>query len=78
MSSTMKKELALQSAQDLTEPSRVQGMADANAIIATEAVVQDARAARLLEQNCLQPTARHAALRGIAREVMVYDIPYSG
>jgi class 3 adenylate cyclase len=64
--------------QTVNVASRVQGMADANAIIATEAVVQDARAARLLEQNCLQPTARHAALRGIAREVMVYDIPYSG
>jgi class 3 adenylate cyclase len=57
---------------------RVQGEADATAIIATEAVVQDAQAARLLEQSGLRPTTRHAALRGLARNVIVYAISYRG
>ena len=57
---------------------RVQGEADATAIIATEAVVQDEQAARLLEQSGLRPTTRHAALRGLARNVIVYAISYRG
>ena len=64
--------------QTVNVASRVQGMADATAIIATETVVQDAQAARLLEQNGLQPAPRHAELRGLVRKVMVYDISYSG
>jgi class 3 adenylate cyclase len=61
--------------QTVNVASRVQGMADATAIIVTEAVVQHAQVARLLEQSGLQPTPRHAALRGLTREVTVYDIP---
>lgn len=64
--------------QTVNVASRVQGMADPTAIIATEAVIQNAEAARLLEQSGLQPMPRSAALRGVTREVTVYDIPYSG
>jgi class 3 adenylate cyclase len=63
--------------QTVNVASRVQGMADATAIIATEAVVQDAQSARLLESSGLKPAPRNAVLRGLTREVMIYDIPYS-
>jgi class 3 adenylate cyclase len=64
--------------QTVNVASRVQAMADATAMIATEPVVQDLQAALLLESSGLQPAPRNAALRGLARKVMLYDIPYSG
>lgn len=60
--------------QTVNVASRVEDMADATAIIATEAVVQNTQAARLLEQSGLQAATRDAALRGIARKVTVYAI----
>jgi class 3 adenylate cyclase len=64
--------------QTVNVASRVQGMADATAMIVTEPVIRDSQAARLLERSGLEPAPRNAALRGLARKVMVYDIPYNG
>ncbi len=55
--------------------ARVQGLASSRAIFVTQSVVDDARAARLLQDQSLQPVMRRAALRGIADETTVYEIP---
>ena len=41
----------------------------------TQPVVEDAKAAKILESLSLQPTMQHAALRGIADETTVYEFP---
>jgi hypothetical protein len=41
----------------------------------TKSVVEDAKAAKILESSGLQPTMQHAALRGIADQTTVYEIP---
>jgi hypothetical protein len=38
-------------------------------------VVEDTNSAKLLESSGLQPTMQLAALRGVADETMVYEIP---
>ena len=55
--------------------ARVQALADSRAILATRAVVGDPQASALLETSGLTPTAQQRALRGIADEVPVYEIP---
>jgi class 3 adenylate cyclase len=55
--------------------ARVQALADSRTILATQSVVADPQASALLETNGLRPTAQHRALRGIADEVAVYEIP---
>ena len=55
--------------------ARVQGLASAHAIFATKSVVEDTNSAKLLESSGLQPTMQLAALRGVADETMVYEIP---
>ena len=55
--------------------ARVQGLASSRAIFVTQPVVEDAKAAKILESLSLQPTMQHAALRGIADETTVYEIP---
>ena len=60
--------------QTVNVASRVHGMADATAIIATGPVVEDAQAARLLECRGVQPAPHSVALRGVTREIMVYEI----
>ena len=55
--------------------ARVQGLASSRAIFVTAPVVADARAAKILEVAGLQPTMQRAALRGIADETTVYEIP---
>ena len=55
--------------------SRVQGLASSRAIYVTKPIVEDAKAAKILETSGLQPTMRRAALRGIADETTVYEIP---
>ena len=61
--------------QTVNIAARVQGLAVSRAIFATGAVVEDARSARLLHGAALRPIAQRAALRGIADEVTVYEIP---
>jgi class 3 adenylate cyclase len=55
--------------------ARVQGLADSRTILATRSVVTDPQASALLETSGLKPVSQHRALRGIADEVAVYEIP---
>jgi len=55
--------------------ARVQGLASSRAIYVTQPVVDDPKAAKILESSGLQPTMQRAALRGIADETTVYEIP---
>jgi hypothetical protein len=53
----------------------VQGLADSRAIVVSGHVVENREAAALIEASGLKPSLRHAELRGIADEMVVYDIP---
>ncbi len=55
--------------------ARVQGLADSRTILATRSVVADPQASALLETSGLKPVSQSRALRGIADEVAVYEIP---
>ena len=55
--------------------ARVQALADSRAILATRTVVAYPEASTLLETSGLTPTSQRRALRGIADEVAVYEIP---
>jgi class 3 adenylate cyclase len=55
--------------------ARVQALADSRTILATRSVVSDPQASALLETSGLKPTSQRRALRGIADEVAVYEIP---
>ncbi len=61
--------------QTVNIAARVQGLAQSRAICATEPVVGDAEAAKLLAQAKLVPVAQRRALRGISGELTVYEIP---
>jgi class 3 adenylate cyclase len=61
--------------QTVNMAARVQGLASSRAIFATKAVVEDEKAAKILETSGLHPTMQRAALRGIADETTVYEIP---
>ncbi len=61
--------------QTVNIAARVQGLAGSRAIVASGQVVENARAAGVLEAGGLKPTLRHAALRGIADEMAIYEIP---
>jgi class 3 adenylate cyclase len=55
--------------------ARVQGLASSRAIVVTKPVVEDERSAKILKGSGLLPTMHRAALRGIADETTVYEIP---
>ena len=55
--------------------ARVQGLASSRAIFVTQPVVEDPNAAKILQSQSLHPSMRRAALRGIADETTVYEIP---
>ena len=55
--------------------ARVQALADSRSILATRPVVAHPQASSLLETTGLRPVARRQALRGIADEVSIYEIP---
>jgi class 3 adenylate cyclase len=55
--------------------ARVQALADSRAILATGPVVTHPQASTLLETSGLKPMSQSRALRGIADEVAVYEIP---
>jgi class 3 adenylate cyclase len=61
--------------QTVNMAARVQGLASSRAIFATKPVVEDTRSSQILEKNGLKPHVQRAALRGIADETMVYEIP---
>ncbi len=55
--------------------ARVQALADSRTILATRSVVTDPQASALLETSGLKPVSQSRALRGIADEMAVYEIP---
>jgi class 3 adenylate cyclase len=61
--------------QTVNIAARVQGLAASRSILATEQVVANPQSSALLETNGLKPMQRRAALRGIADEMSVYEIP---
>jgi len=61
--------------QTVNVAARVQGLASSRAIYVTRSVVEDPKAAKILAASGLQPTMQRAALRGIADETTVYEIP---
>jgi class 3 adenylate cyclase len=61
--------------QTVNMAARVQGLASSRAIFATQSIVENPKAARILEKSGLRPEMQRAALRGIADETTVYEIP---
>jgi len=61
--------------QTVNIASRVQGLANSQAIFATDAVVGNARAAEVLEAAKVVPVSHETTLRGITNEVALYLLP---
>lgn len=61
--------------QTVNIASRVQGLAQSRSILATAPVVQNPRSASVLDGNGPTPMVQSHALRGIASEMTVYEIP---
>jgi class 3 adenylate cyclase len=61
--------------QTVNIASRVQDLADAQAILATGSVIQDPRASTMLTSSGISPVLRPAELRGIEQDVRVYALP---
>jgi class 3 adenylate cyclase len=61
--------------QTVNMAARVQGLASSRAIFVTKPVVEDEQTSRILENLGLTPVEQRAALRGIADETLVYQIP---
>ncbi len=61
--------------QTVNVAARVQGLASSRAIFVTKPVVDDPKSAKILEDLSLQPSEQRAALRGMADETTVYEIP---
>jgi class 3 adenylate cyclase len=61
--------------QTVNIAARVQALADSRSILATGSVVTHPQASTLLKSSGLYPVSQSRALRGIADEVAVYEIP---
>jgi class 3 adenylate cyclase len=61
--------------QTVNMAARVQGLASSRAIFVTKSVVEDELTSRILASSGLKPQEQRAALRGIADETLVYEIP---
>jgi class 3 adenylate cyclase len=55
--------------------SRVQGLATSRSIFATRRVVTDSEASKLLQSNGIAATPEKRSLRGIAKQVEIFEIP---
>jgi hypothetical protein len=55
--------------------ARVQGLASSRAIFVTRPIIEDEQTSRILTSTGLMPIEQRAALRGIADETLVYQIP---
>ena len=62
--------------QTVNIAARVQGLATSSSIFATRSVVDHPATARVLGESGYEPVAQQMALRGIAGEVDVYEIPW--
>lgn len=61
--------------QTVNIASRVQGLAVSQSILATAPVIDHPQCAGLLGAGSQNPVAQHHALRGVASEVAIYEIP---
>jgi class 3 adenylate cyclase len=61
--------------QTVNMAARVQGLASSRSIYVTKSVVDDPKSAEILQNSGLRPAEQKAALRGIADETTVYEIP---
>jgi class 3 adenylate cyclase len=61
--------------QTVNIAARVQSLADSRVIFATKSVVENAQVSKMLEASKLELTEQHAALRGVADKMTVYQIP---
>ena len=61
--------------QTVNMAARVQGLASSRAIFATQSIVENPKAASILEKSGLRPEMQRAALRGIADKTTVHEIP---
>lgn len=55
--------------------SRVQGLATSRSIFATRRVVTDSEASKLLQSNGIAATPEKRSLRGIAKQIEIFEIP---
>ena len=55
--------------------ARVQGLATSRSIFATRRVVTDSEASKLLQSNGIAPAPEKRSLRGIAKQVEIFEIP---
>src|SRR5437867_6031336 len=55
--------------------ARVQGLATSRSIFATRRVVTDSEASKLLQSNGIAPTPEKRSLRGITKQVEIFEIP---
>jgi class 3 adenylate cyclase len=55
--------------------ARVQGLATSRSIFATSGVVTDSQASKLLESNGIAATPEKRSLRGIAKQIEIFEIP---
>jgi class 3 adenylate cyclase len=61
--------------QTVNIAARVQGLAASRSILASGTVVENPRSSAVLEARGLKPVERRTALRGIADEMSIYEIP---
>jgi class 3 adenylate cyclase len=61
--------------QTVNIAARVQGLADARAIFASQAVVEHPSVADVLAKNGVTPVSERHALRGVGEEQTLYQIP---
>jgi class 3 adenylate cyclase len=61
--------------QTVNIASRVQNLADSHVIFATSQVVGNTEASKLLETSGITPMPKSHALRGIANQVVIFEIP---
>ncbi len=61
--------------QTVNIASRVQGLAESRAIFTTTSVVENPQTAALLAAGGLTPVAQQRAVRGLANDMAIYEIP---
>jgi class 3 adenylate cyclase len=61
--------------QTVNIASRVQSLSTSEEIHVTAPVIDTPAVAKLLEKEAIRPIQKHAALRGIADKMVVYESP---
>jgi class 3 adenylate cyclase len=61
--------------QTVNIASRVQSIADARAIFASQSVVENPGVAQILAKGGIKPVSQRRALRGVGEELTLYEIP---